>query len=433
MRGRTQVSDHELLSRIQKRASALSPLALHKRYYSVSGTPGPHSKIGIKPNHTKGQSLATDVDGGAPADGLTKANKPSFGNSIGLDIQAKDRGYVGTVKIGTPARNFRLLMDSGSADLWVGGEGCIAPDDGDCGNHNFLGPKTSSSFRDTNQTWSIEYGTGAVSGHVVTDNISIASLKLKSFKFGVAREETEDFTPDYIPFDGLAGLAKSMISQQGTITLVEALHKAGHIKDAITSYKIPRLADGKNDGEMTLGAMNPAKYNSKTLVTVPNVNPLGFWEAIIDGVKINGKDMGWKNRTAILDTGTTLIIAPEPDVAAIHKHIPGAYYDGNSWTVPCNTKAAISFTFGKREYSIDARDIPWLPIDPSLPKGNCSSGFSIGSIGADDQWLVRFEFTFSRMPLIRDISMKVGDIFLKNVYMSTDVGKNQITFAKLAK
>lgn len=95
-----------------------------------------------------------------------------------------------------------------------------------------------------------------------------------------------------------------MISRQGTTTLVEALQKAGHIKDAITSYKIPRLADGKNDGEMTLGAMNPAKYDPQTLVTVPNVNPLGFWEATIGGVKVNGKDMGWKNRSAIMDTGT---------------------------------------------------------------------------------------------------------------------------------
>lgn len=39
---------------------------------------------------------------------------------------------IGTVKIGTPARDFHLLMDSGSADLWVGGEGCTSPDDGDC-------------------------------------------------------------------------------------------------------------------------------------------------------------------------------------------------------------------------------------------------------------------------------------------------------------
>lgn len=39
---------------------------------------------------------------------------------------------IGTVKIGTPPRDFHLLMDSGSADFWVGGEGCRAPDDGDC-------------------------------------------------------------------------------------------------------------------------------------------------------------------------------------------------------------------------------------------------------------------------------------------------------------
>lgn len=121
-------------------------------------------------------------------------------------------------------------------------------------------------------------------------------------------------------------------------------------------------------------------------------------------------------------------------MAAIHKHIPGAYYDGNSWTVPCTTKAAISFTFGKREFSIDARDIPWLPVDPNLPKGNCSSGFSIGSIGADNQWLVSFRVYISSIAhLIFDPLDKVGDVFLKNVYMSTHVGKNQITFAKLAK
>jgi len=50
--------------------------------------------------------------------------------------------------------------------------------------------------------------------------------------------------------------------------------------------------------------MDRAKFDPKSLVTVPNVNLLGFWEAAIDGVKVNGKDMGWTSRTAIFDTGT---------------------------------------------------------------------------------------------------------------------------------
>jgi len=34
--------------------------------------------------------------------------------------------------IGTPPRTFSLLMDSGSADFWVGGEGCQGKDGNGC-------------------------------------------------------------------------------------------------------------------------------------------------------------------------------------------------------------------------------------------------------------------------------------------------------------
>lgn len=55
---------------------------------------------------------------------------------------------------------------------------------------------------------------------------------------------------------------------------------------------------------MTLGGMNPAWYDSRSLVTVKNQNKLGFWETPINLVKINGKSTGWTNRTGVLDTGT---------------------------------------------------------------------------------------------------------------------------------
>lgn len=120
-------------------------------------------------------------------------------------------------------------------------------------------------------------------------------------------------------------------------------------------------------------------------------------------------------------------------MAAIHKRIPGAFYDGYNWLVPCTTKAIISFVFGGQEFSIDSRDLPFMPIDPDFPKGNCSSGFSSGTVGTEAQWLVSFKRTFRRS--IPDLRMpqQVGDVFLKNVYMSTHVGKDQLTFAKLAK
>lgn len=75
--------------------------------------------------------IGVDVEA-AEKDTLTKANTPTTGNSLGLDIQADDVGYIATVQMGTPPREFKLLMDSGSADLWVGAEGCKSVTGGDC-------------------------------------------------------------------------------------------------------------------------------------------------------------------------------------------------------------------------------------------------------------------------------------------------------------
>ena len=111
------------------------------------------------------------------------------------------------------------------------------------------------------------------------------------------------------------------LSEQKTLTPIESLAQAGLVTDAIVSYKISRLADNKNDGEITFGyacfyydhgikthffsfsGLDATKFDPKTLTTVPNVNKQGFWEANTDAVTVNGKDTGLKGRTAILDTG----------------------------------------------------------------------------------------------------------------------------------
>ena len=89
--------------------------------------------------------------------------------------------------------------------------------------------------------------------------------------------------------------------------MVEALTQVGAIENAVVSFKIPRVADNKHDGEMTLGGMDPARYEPGSTVTVKNINKLGFWEAPINQVKIDGNFTGWTNRTGVLDTGTVRI------------------------------------------------------------------------------------------------------------------------------
>jgi hypothetical protein len=116
-------------------------------------------------------------------------------------------------------------MDSGSADFWVGAENCqlaqqqaaggaggaggqgasvsglqrrqggqAAAGAQDCGNHTFLGQQSSSSFIDTQQPFQVTYGSGAVAGTIITDNINLAGLTLNKHTFGTAQQETVQFT-----------------------------------------------------------------------------------------------------------------------------------------------------------------------------------------------------------------------------------------------
>ena len=363
---------------------------------------------------------------------VTPANTPTTANSLGLDILANDVGYVATVQMGTPPRDFLILMDSGSSDLWVGAEECqsLTTPGADCvsdsdqlafatliplnmqGDHTFLGTKSSSSFVDTNQTFNVTYGTGAVVGDIIQDTLVVAGLQLSDHTFGVASQETDEFTG--ASFDGLMGLAQSSLSRQRTLTPVESLAKAGLIPAAITSYKISRLSDNKNDGEITFGALDTTKFNQATLTNLNNVNNLGFWEAKIDAVTVDGKDLGFNDRTAILDTGTTLLIVPDADAQAIHQQIPGAKSTQNNgiFTIPCTTNASLALVFGGNSFAIQPSDLTFRPVDPNNLTGDCVSGISSGTINGPTVWLV-------------------GDVFLKNAYFSTNVDLNTIQLAQL--
>ena len=255
------------------------------------------------------------------------------------------------------------------------------------GNHVFLGEATSSSFQNSGTPFQVTYGTGEVTGLVVADNVVLAGLALDGHVFGVATLESQDFSDDTTKFDGLMGLAQSTLSNQGVLTPVESLAKQGSISEAITSYKISRVSDGLNDGEITFGGLDESKFDPNSLVTVDNVNQLGFWEADFT-ISVDGQDLGLANRSGILDTGTTLIIAPTKDAEALHAKIPGSQTDGQGgFTIPCTTNTVVSMTFGGKAFDINPVDLLFTPVDPNNLQGDCISGISSGQIGSAQQWL----------------------------------------------
>ena len=199
--------------------------------------------------------------------------------------------------------------------------------------------------------------------------------------------ESTDFSDNSTKFDGLMGLAQSTLSNQGVLTPVESLAKQGLINEAITSYKISRVSDGLNDGEITFGGLDQSKFDPNSLVTFQNVNQDGFWEGDFT-LSVGGQDLGLSGRTAILDTGTTLILAPAADAEAVHNKISGAKSDGQGgFTIPCTNTAVVSMTFGGQNFDINPTDLLFAPVDPNDLQGDCISGISSGNVGGPNQWL----------------------------------------------
>ena len=224
-------------------------------------------------------------------------------------------------------------------------------------------------------------------GDIISDNVNLAGLALDKHVFGVALVESDNFASDTTKFDGLMGLAKSTLSNQGVLTPVESLAQQGLISEAITSYKLSRVSSGVNDGEITFGGLDSTKFDSSTLVTFQNVNPNGFWEGNVDA-SVNGEDLGLQGRTAILDTGTTLIIAPPADAEAVHAKIPGSKSDGQGgFTIPCTNTAVVSLAFGGQSFDINSTDLLFAPVNQNDLTGDCVSGISSGQIGGPTQWL----------------------------------------------
>jgi hypothetical protein len=66
--------------------------------------------------------------------------------------------------------------------------------------------------------------------------------------------------------------------------------------------------------------------------------------------------------------------------------------------------------------------------------GYCMSGIAVGGVGPfylDNEWLVcGTDFRWFDKVIVADGLTKVGDVFLKNVYFSTDESRNEVSIAK---
>ena len=112
--------------------------------------------------------------------------------------------------------------------------------------------------------------------------------------------------------------------------------------------------------QRAVGGRDSKKYTG-TVYKVP-VTEIGYWQVALDKVVANGKSATGTAGQAAIDTGTTIVLAPNVATAAIYANIPGSFpttLGGTSVTIyayPCSSNPKVSIVFNGHSFAIDPRD-----------------------------------------------------------------------------
>lgn len=261
-----------------------------------------------------------------------------------------DTFYIGSGTLGTPAQNFILLLDTGSADLWV-------PDKTYTGGkkHLFDSSKSSTYKKcSTNCNFCIEYGSGSTCGFKGTDKFCFGqtALCVDNQIFG---QVTTMAVFNTQPLDGIVGMGFPSISEEQAIPPFMNLVAQGKVSKPYFGVWLDNVTPtptGQVGGTFTFGGIDTTHCNSTPVDWVP-LSSETYWQFKMDGVSA-GTYSHQRSVQAISDTGTSFLIGPTSVVARIAEEL-GAKFDADQrvYTIDCKaTPPPIIITLNGKKYPI---------------------------------------------------------------------------------
>ncbi|KAG6375626.1 aspartic peptidase domain-containing protein [Boletus reticuloceps] len=370
--------------------------------------------------------------------GYKSVNQKRSTTNSPITDEGNDSSYSGVVRIGTPAQEFQLILDTGkclcrlwpiaahpfpgSSDLWVATDQCST-----CSGVPLFNPSKSSSYKNDASTLQITYGSGEVQGSVSEDTVSFAGFTMSQQLLSVS------LTTDGLLSTGLSGiigLAFDPLSALQTTPFWQVLLNQNKLSSSVFSFYLARLIDADQmdqapGGTFTLGGTNTSLYSGNIeFINMPSGTTPAFWFQQVQTMTVQSKSISISNSDglAAVDTGTTLIAAPSNVAKEIWSNVPGSTALGNQfqgmYAFPCNTNVSVSISFGGTHWAINPDDMNLGPISGSGKNQMCVGGiFDIGNTVGSGQGVP---------------SWIIGDTFLKNVYSVFQANPPAVGFAQLA-
>lgn len=188
----------------------------------------------------------------------------------------------------------------------------------------------SSTSKSLSTPWSIQYGKGSASGHLVMDRVQLADKATSQFTFAEATQWSDDFESRELPLDGLLGLAFSSVSSANALTLLDKLKEDGVISSRKFSFYL--TDDPSNSGalgsEFILG--EPDLTLAQGNITYMDVaSTSGMWLLSMQGVNVGGAATSYctQDCAVLVDTGTSFVGMPSSVFVDFARRIQSARSD----------------------------------------------------------------------------------------------------------
>ncbi|KAL4739663.1 aspartic peptidase domain-containing protein [Aspergillus similis] len=312
--------------------------------------------------------------------------------------------YFSEIQLGTPPQTFKVVLDTGSSNLWVPSSECgsIA-----CYLHQKFDSSASSTYKKNGSEFAIKYGSGSLSGFVSKDNLQIGDLKVKGQDFAEATSEP-GLAFAFGRFDGILGLGFDTISVNKIVPPFYNMIHQGLLDEPVFAFY---LGDANKDGDSsvaTFGGIDKDHYEGE-LIKIP-LRRKAYWEVDLDAIALGDEVAELENTGVILDTGTSLIALPSNLAEMINTEIGATKGFTGQYSIDCAKRDSLpdlTFTLTGHNFTIG-------PYDYTLEvQGSCISAF----MGMD------FPEPVGPLAIL-------GDAFLRKWYSVYDLGNGAVGLAK---
>jgi hypothetical protein len=309
--------------------------------------------------------------------------------------------FYGPIAIGTPGQTFNVVFDTGSSNLWVPSKKCSG-----C-THTEYDSSTSTSYKANGTTFSIQYGSGSLTGFLSQDTLTLGDIQVPNQVFAEATNEP-GLAFKVGKFDGIMGMGWPSISVDSVEPPIQSMIRQGLIKQGVFSFYLQSSTLKK--GELDIGGIDTSKYTGDVFY-----HPLekeDYWRIALDDVQIGGTSVS-AVKSGIIDTGTSLLVGPKKEVKAIAAKV-GAKC--SILTGECMVDCSSIPTMPTLDFNFGGKSFPLTPQNYVLQvEGECL----FGMMGMD-------------IPAPMGPLWILGDVFIREYFTIFDVDNSRIGVATVA-